>query len=71
MKDSAALSATVWVGALQAAATVAARHRRWGRLDPDREARRILEVAACIVKHLPRYDNRMQLVVAGTIEPPG
>jgi hypothetical protein len=71
MKDSAALSATVWMGALQAAATVTARHRSWGRLDPEHEARQILELAACIIKHLPRYDNRMQLVIAGTIERPG
>jgi hypothetical protein len=68
MKDAAAFSAIVWVGALQAAATVTARHRCWGRLNPDREARRILELAACIVKHLPRYDQRMQPVIAGAAE---
>jgi hypothetical protein len=66
MKDTAAFSATVWVGALQAAATVSARHRWcWRRLNPDREARRILELAACIIKHLPNYDQRMQPVIAG------
>jgi hypothetical protein len=69
MKDSAAFSATVWAGALQAAATVTARHRCWGRLNPDREARRVLELAACIIKHLPVYDHRLQPVAAGTPEP--
>lgn len=70
MKDSAAFSATIWVGALQAAATVSARHRRrcWRRLNPDREARQILELAACIIKHLPKYDDRMQVVRSGTGE---
>jgi hypothetical protein len=68
MKDSAAFSASVWVGALQAAATVSAKHRCWRRLNPDREARQILDLAACIIKHLPRYDDRMQVVLSGTGE---
>ena len=70
MKDSAAFSATIWVGALQAAATVAARHQCLlkGR-NPDREARQILELAACIIRHLPKYDDRLQAVLAGTGEP--
>lgn len=70
MKDFAALSATIWVGALQAAAIAVSRGCGQENFDPDEEAARITDLAVRIIKQLPRYDGRMGAAVAGAIDEP-
>ena len=61
MKDSVALSATIWAGALQAAATLAAAHAS-RRDDPAESAACVVDLAARMIQMLPEYDSRMNAV---------
>ena len=61
MKDSVALSATIWAGALQAAATLAATQMS-RRHDPTEHAACVVELAARMIQMLPEYDSRMSAI---------
>jgi hypothetical protein len=68
MADFATHSATLWSGALQAAATIAASHERHNHYDADATAERVLELAARIICKLPDYDSRVGASVAASIK---
>jgi len=67
MPDFATYGATLWSGAMQAAATIVARYETPGRHDPDETAHRVLDLAARLIRNLPEYDGRVAASVASSI----